>query len=116
MKERIYETYYTVSEAFPEIENITIKVTETNAWYWNRLKEFTLEGNSNCSFHLDCPMSKCIGNESGIDYKQPISDMVSKRECNSSVKLCCSGYGGYNKVFHCDWYVIMDISISYRVL
>ena len=30
------------------------------------------------------------------------------------VKLTCVGYGGYNLTFHCDWYAVLDISITYR--
>lgn len=55
--------YYEISRLYPEIEEIRIKVTETNAWSWNRLKEFSLVQGSKCNFHFDCPMSKCLGDD-----------------------------------------------------
>lgn len=106
--------YYEISRLYPEIEEIRIKDTETNAWSWNRLKEFSLVQGSKCNFHFDCPMSKCLGDDSGIYYEQPISEMVRQHENHRKVKLTCVGYGGYNLTFHCDWYAVLDISITYR--
>ena len=51
---------------------------------------------------------------SGIMYKDAISSMVYKKETHKQVHLTCGGYGGYNLTFHCDWYAVLDISISYR--
>lgn len=80
----------------------------------NRLTEFSLVQGSKCNFHFDCPMSKCLGDDSGIYYEQPISEMVRQHENHRKVKLTCVGYGGYNLTFHCDWYAVLDISITYR--
>lgn len=110
----MYHEYYELSRLYPEIEKIHIKATDTNAWSWNRLKEFSLGPDSKCNFHLDCPMSKCLGYDNGIDYKNAISDMVQGKETHRQVRLNCSGYGGYNLTFHCDWYAVLDISITYR--
>ncbi len=106
--------YYEISRLFPEVELIHIRVTDTNAWSENRLREFTLGQGSKCNFYFDCPMSKCLGNNSGIYYEHPISEMVNAHESHRSVRLSCDGYGGYNLTFHCDWYVVLDISITYR--
>ena len=74
----------------------------------------TISEASKCNFHFDCPMSKCLGDDSGIYYEQPISEMVRQHENHRKVKLTCVGYGGYNLTFHCDWYAVLDISITYR--
>ena len=108
--------YYEISRLYPEIEKIHIKVTETNAWKWNRLREFSLGQGSKCNFHFECPMSKCLGSDSGIYYEGPISDMVRTHESHRQVRLSCVGYGGYNLTFHCDWYAVLDISITYQKL
>ncbi len=105
---------YKISLLFPDVEEICVRVLETNAWPWNRLKEFTLTGGMECDFHLDCPMDKCLGKDSGICYKDVISDMVEQHVPYRQVRLNCVGYGGYNLTFHCDWYAVLDISITYR--
>lgn len=105
--------YYEISRLYPDVETIRINVVETNAWPWNRLREFTLGQGSRCNFHLECPMSKCLGPDTGISYKSVLSEMVWKREAHRQVRLSCSGYGGYNLTFHCDWYAVLDISIAY---
>lgn len=106
--------YYEMSRLYPEVQEISIKVTDTNAWPWNRTQEFRMGQGAKCTFHLDCPMSKCFGNNTGINYKDVISDMVRDKEKQRQVKLTCGGYGGYNLTFHCDWYAVLDISITYR--
>ena len=106
--------YYEISRLYPEVEEIRIKATKTNAWKWNRLREFSLGQGSKNNFHLECPMSKCLGPNSGIDYESPISEMIREHESHRQVRLSCAGYGGYNFTFHCDWYVILDISITYQ--
>lgn len=103
-----------VNRIYPDVQEIRIKVIDTNAWHWNRSKEFSFLNDSKCDFHLDCPMSKCLGGVRGIFYKDSISEMVSAKEKHKQVKLTCTGYGGYNLTFHCDWYVVLDISIEYR--
>lgn len=105
---------YNISRLFPDVDEIHVSVTETNAWPWNRLKEFALTGDMDCDFHLECPMSKCIGKGRGISYKDVVSDMVVKHDRYRQVRLNCVGYGGYNLTFHCDWYAVLDISITYR--
>ena len=106
---------YRVSNLFPNVERIKIKVIDTSAWAWNRLREFSLFPESETSFHFDCPMSKCLGHTSGITFRQVIAQMVSGRECHRQERLACGGYGGYNFTFHCDWYAVLDISITYRI-
>lgn len=105
---------YEISHHFPRVEEIRIKVLETNAWPSDRLREFTIKRGIESNFHLDCPMSKCLGDERGIHYESQIAEMVNANETNRKVKLSCAGHGGYNLTFHCDWYVVLDISITYR--
>ena len=106
--------YYEISRLYPEIKEIHIKVIETNAWKWNRLREFSLRQGSKCNFHFECPMRKCLGNDSGIYYEEPLSDMIQAHESHRQVRLSCVGYGGYNLTFHCDWYAVLDISRTYQ--
>lgn len=110
----MYHEEYDISSRFPDVLEINIKVIDTNAWPWNRTQELCLRRESKCNFHLDCPMDKCLGYDSGIMYKDAISSMVYKKETHKQVHLTCGGYGGYNLTFHCDWYAVLDISISYR--
>lgn len=105
---------YEISHLFPNVKEIHIVIADTNAWPCDRLRDFSLETGSQCNFHIDCPMSKCLGEDGGIYYKQPISDMVNNGDNHKQVRLSCVGYGGYNLTFHCDWYVVLDISITYR--
>lgn len=105
---------YNISLLFPDVDEINVSVAETNAWPCNRLKEFTLTGDMKCDFHLECPMTKCLGEDRGISYKDVVSDMIGNHEPYRQVRLNCAGYGGYNLNFHCDWYVVLDISITYR--
>lgn len=106
---------YRISSLFPNVAQIKIKVIDTNEWTWNRLREFSLSSESDTSFHLDCPMSKCLGSASGIAFRQVLTQMVSERECHRQERLVCGGYGGYNFTFHCDWYAVLDISITYLI-
>lgn len=110
----MYHEEYDISSRFPDVLEINIKVIDTNAWPWNRTQELCLRRDSKCNFHLDCPMDKCLGYDSGIMYKDAISSMVYKKETHKQVHLTCGGYGDYNLTFHCDWYAVLDISISYR--
>jgi hypothetical protein len=105
--------YYEISRLFPQVEEIRIKVAETNSWPWNRLREFSLGQGSKSNFHMECPMSKCLGPDTGISYESVLSEMVRTGEVHRRVRLTCSGYGGYNLTFHCDWYAVLDISITY---
>ena len=96
------------------VEKITIKVIDTNAWSWNRSREWCYSTVTEASFHLECPMSKCLGSTSGITYKQILTEMLAKHECHRRERLNCGGYGGYNLTFHCEWFVVLDISITYH--
>ena len=55
------ELKYKISESFPEIERIDIKVIDDNGWPWNRFKEFSYNSSSETAFHLECPRPKCLG-------------------------------------------------------
>lgn len=103
-----------ISDIFPDVNSISIKVVDTNAWHWNRLKEWGFSPLSEATFHIDCPMSKCLGQSKGITYKQVLTEMIAQRECNRQQRFTCTGYGGYNLTFHCDWFAVLDISITYR--
>lgn len=102
-----------LKEQFPQVESIYIKVINTNAWPYNRMREICYSTNIETDFHIDCPMNKCLGDTSGISYKHIIRDMIKNNENHRKERLSCGGYGGYNLTFHCDWYVILDISIKY---
>ncbi len=52
--------------------------------------------------------------DSGIDYRNVLQEMAQKHEAHRRVRLSCTGYNGYNLTAHCDWYVVLDISIRYR--
>lgn len=108
------ELKYKISECFPEIERIDIKVIDDDGWPWNRFKEFSYDSSSETAFHLECPRHKCFGHTRGVYFKSAIKDMVSKHENHRQERFTCMGYGGYNLTFHCDWYVVLDISIKYR--
>lgn len=103
-----------ISSLYPDVELISVKIEDTNAWPWNRLREFTYTPNTGTGFHLDCPMTKCLGKTRGIFFRDVISSMVSNHESHRKEKMECIGYGGYNLIFHCDWYAVLDISIAYR--
>lgn len=109
------EIKYIISKLFPKVKNIEINIVDTNAWNKDRLRKFEYNPNSETSFYIECPMSKCIGNDSGILFKDAIVDMVNKKEKKRKEKLQCRGYGGYNQSFHCDWYVELEISIEYDI-
>ena len=108
------ELKYDIKNCYPSVEIININVMDTNAWPWNRLREFSLKPGMESDFHLECPMTKCLGKTRGIFYRDAITKMVEDHAVHKQVKLNCVGYGGYNLTFHCDWYVILDISIKYR--
>lgn len=105
---------YEISLLFPDVEEIRIEVKETNAWAWNKLRSFTMRREAKTNFHLECPMSKCLGSSSGIDYKSILCEMTQAHEAHRRVRLSCGGYDGYNLTSHCDWYVALGISIRYR--
>lgn len=107
------EIRYKISELFPSVKEIAIKIVDTNSWDPNRLREFAFSSETETSFHLDCPMSKCLG-QNGITYKRLLDGMVSNNEYHKQERMQCSGYGGYNQTFHCDWFVLLDITITYR--
>lgn len=102
-----------LKELYPNIKEINIKVLETNAWPWNRLREFGFSPESEFVCHLDCPMSKCLGVTSGIEYRETITNMIYNHEKFRQERLSCGGYGGYNFTFHCDWFVVLAVSITY---
>lgn len=99
---------------FHNVAEVGIRVIDTNAWPWDRNKEFRLLPDTNTDFHLECPMSKCLGKNRGISYRDTLVEMVSNGEDHKVIRLTCGGYGGYNLTFHCDWYAVLDISITYR--
>lgn len=105
-----------VDYSLPDVSSIRIKVVETNGWYWNRLREFTIDKDSESDFFFECPMTKCFGNSSGISYFDCLYEMVQKKEKFRRTRLGCQGYGGYNLSFHCDWYVVLEIEITYLSL
>lgn len=105
---------FRIESLFPDVEEIRIRVADTDAWSENRLREFTIGKGTECDFHLDCPMSKCLGGDTGISYMDVVSEMVRGYEGHRQVRLSCSGYGGYNLTFHCDWFAVLDISVRYR--
>lgn len=97
-----------------KVEIIHIKVIETNAWNdLFRKREWSCKWDWSATYELQCPMSKCLGDVRGIDYKSLLSDMIDKKETKRTEKLTCRGYGGYNMTFHCDWYVVLEIEITY---
>lgn len=108
------EISYNLSSLYPTVKEVEVKVIETNGWPYNRLRCFKYFSNSEVFFHLECPMSKCLGHSSGINLKKVLDDMVSKHEICHREKLTCGGYGGYNLTFHCNWYVILEISVTYQ--
>ena len=105
--------YYIIRERYPNVKEITFRVIEV---YGNKErigKKSSLSPESSTNFFEKCPMSKCIGTNTGIYYKSVIDDMVMRKETKRQVKLPCSGYGGYNKVFRCEWYITYNIEITY---
>lgn len=108
------ELKYKISESFPEIERIDIKVIDDNGWPWNRFKEFSYNSSSETAFHLECPRPKCLGHTRGIYFKSAIEEMVANHESHRQQRFTCMGYGWYNLTFHCDWYAVLDISIKYH--
>lgn len=59
------EIKHNIARLYPGIKRIIIKVTDTNAWPENRLREFVILPDVEYDFHLDCPMAKCLGNIRG---------------------------------------------------
>ncbi len=114
MKEERYYEFYEISLLFPEVEEIRIEVAETNAWPWNRLREFTIGQGSKTNFYMECPMSKCLGSKRGIYFRNALSEIIYAHDTHRRVRLSCAGYNGYNLTAHCDWYVVLEISIIYR--
>ena len=105
--------YYIIREIFPEVKEIRFTVVDI---YGNKErigKSFSLHPESSSNFFDKCPMSKCIGVNTGIYYKDIIDDMTRNKDTKRQVKLPCSGYGGYNKVFKCEWFVTYEIEITY---
>lgn len=107
---------FKIKDLFPDVEQINIKVIDDNGWPWNRLHEFRYSKDSYADFHLDCPRPKCLGRIRGIDFKSAIQNMTVNHESHRQQRSTCMGYGGYNLTFHCDWYVVLDISIRYHDL
>lgn len=107
------ELKHNIARLYPGIKRIIIKVTDTNAWSENRLREFVILPDVEYDFHLDCPMAKCLGNIRGIYYWNVITDMIDNHISERQVKLTCEGYNGYNLTSHCDWYAVLEISIEY---
>lgn len=107
------EIKHNIARLYPGIKRIIIKVTDTNAWPENRLREFVILPDVEYDFHLDCPMAKCLGNIRGIYYWNVITDMIDNHISERQVKLTCEGYNGYNFTSHCDWYAVLEISIEY---
>lgn len=103
-----------IADHYPEVMRIVFKTVRTNGHRFNRFDDFDMTCDSRAFFVLRCPMSKCIGVNSGIDYSEVIGSMISNRETNRRVKLSCGGYGGYNMTFHCDWFIEAEITIEYR--
>lgn len=52
------EIKHNIARLYPGIKRIIIKVTDTNAWPENRLREFVILPDIEYDFHLDCPMAK----------------------------------------------------------
>ena len=52
------------------------------SWPWNRLHEFSLGQGSKSNFHMECPMSKCLGPDTGISYESVLSEMVRAGEAH----------------------------------
>lgn len=96
------------------VANIHIKVIKTNAWDdFSRRREWSCTWDWFVMYELTCPMSKCLGDVRGIDYKPTLSDMIKKKESKRTVELNCRGYDGYNLKSHCEWYVVLEIEITY---
>lgn len=110
----LWERTVFIADKYPEIKTIGFRTIKTNTHRFNRLDDFNLTCGSKAFFVLSCPMSKCIGEKSGIDYSEVIGSMAARHETYRRVKLTCGGYGGYNMTFHCDWFIDAEITIEYR--
>lgn len=114
LQSHLWQLAPTVAETYPDVEKIDFNTVRTNAHRWNRKDDFTYTPSDKAFFVLRCPMEKCIGEKSGIDFSDIIREMVAHHQKKRTAHLTCQGYGGYNESFHCNWFIDAEISITYH--
>lgn len=116
LQDKTRHNSFKISELYPDILSLRFDTIETNGHHWNRLENFDYSPDHDAFFILRCPYPKCVGTHSGIGFSNIVSEMYDIREKERNIRLTCGGYGGYNMTFHCDWYIVAHISITYKSL
>ena len=102
----------TFAEAFPEVANMTVQVTETIAGSGGTPQRF---GIGSVGEYVDCTNPLCYNG--GFRIGGVIRDMVSKRETSREGSDLCQGYEGSPKgrknYGPCDRYFKWVISLQY---
>jgi hypothetical protein len=111
-QDKLYNNASCIKKHYPDIVSIKFETIETNP-YVEKHYNFTLYPNDKAYFVLRCPMAKCLGVNSGIDYSHIIDEMYAGRITQKDSHLKCGGYNAYNMVAGCDWFIKALISIVY---
>lgn len=107
------ESAMPVSAEFPNVASIQLRVISTLGNRPAVGAEFTYLPTSKSYFKFACPYAKCIGRDSGIDFRAEIKALVSSCKTFGRVREKCGGFGGYNESFGCENFIEAEIRISY---
>lgn len=101
------------SLAFRDVERIVVEIT--GSWGGNMNgRMFEYGPDSKACFIIRCPFSQCYGASTGFRFDGQVRELVGQRLASSTFRVWCGGYGDRGLLCHCDDWVELRVSVTYR--